>query len=491
MPSYDQNVEAPVTPMQQTTNPALLNEGYPGISSPQTQTSFQPPSDGSSVSATGSPAAALNGLSKDVLLGTITNLPQQDVATFFSGLPQNEQTQIQTFVQQNPNAQGQDLFNQLAQLPTADLVQGLVMVPGADLQQAIAAAQQGGSGVGTDTSNGTTYGAGGTDASMGQTGMQPAYNADGTQSPYQQTGDTSGLYTQPQAQTGDASGLYTQPQAQSGDGSGLNTQPPVGTDGSGLSTQAAAQQPQDATGGSQQPAGGDNSAVLNKLATLNATELGSVISRLPQQDLATFFQALPSSDQQALQSALANNDNPSPQDLAAAMSKLPTRDVLAAAGSVPASDFASLLPSDSGSQNAANQAPKPGGSEFPLLFGLGAAGTLGYVGYRRGLFNNVPDVFQQLTGRFNEHAPSWMTKFGRGGADAAEVESVVAPVAAAESPVASMAADGMSLGADLAKGSEALLKAGREVGTVAGALEHAGTAAVIAEDALDVAKVVH
>ncbi len=478
MPSYDQNVEAPVTPMQQTTNPALLNEGYPGISSPQTQTSFQPPSDGSSGSAAGSPAAALNGLSKDVLLGTITNLPQQDVATFFSGLPQNEQTQIQTFVQQNPNAQGQDLFNQLAQLPTADLVQGLVMVPGADLQQAIAAAQQGGSGVGADTSNGTTYGAGGTDASMGQTGMQPAYNADGTQSPYQQTGDTSGLYTQPQAQTGDATG----PSSQTG---------AVGTDGSGLNTQAAAQQPQDVTGGSQQSAGADNSAVLNKLATLNAAELGSVISLLPQQDLATFFQALPPSDQQALQSALANNDNPSPQDLAAAMSKLPTRDVLAAAGSVPASDFASLLPSDSGNQNAGNQAPKPGGSEFPLLFGLGTAGALGYIGYRRGLFNNVPDVFQQLTGRFNEHAPSWMTKFGRGGADAAEVESVVAPVAAAESPVASMAADGMSLGADLAKGSEALLKAGREVGTVAGALEHAGTAAVIAEDALDVAKVVH
>lgn len=515
MASYYQNLETTANPVQQqVSNPALLNEGYPGISSPQTQTSFQPTSDGSTMTSSTSPASMLNGLSKDVLLGTITNLPQQDITTFFSGLPQNEQTQIQTYIQQNPNAQGQDLYTQLSQLPTADLAQGLAMVPGTDLQQAISAAQQaGGSVTRSDATAGTTYGATGTgtDAMLGQTNTQPAYIPDGsiaapktqpagtdTSGLYTQpsTGSTSGLYTQPGAVT-DNSGLATQQQQPAGtDTSGLYTQPaPAGTDMSGLATQnqagASAQAaPVDATGGgTTQAASGDNSLVLNKLATLNAAELGSVISRLPQQDLAAFFKALPSSDQQSLQSDLGNNNNPSAQDIASAMSKLPTKDVLAAAGAVPASDFASLLPSDSNSQSAANQAPKPGGSEFPLLFGLGATAAGGYVAYRKGAFEKVPDLFQKLTGRFDVQAPSWMTKFGKGGADAAEVS--VAPMAADTSVVSTMADNGVGVGTKIAEGTAALAKAGVEVGDVASAVEHAGVAAKVLQDGLDVAEVVH
>jgi hypothetical protein len=523
MASYYQNLETTANPVQQqVSNPALLNEGYPGISSPQSQTSFQPTSDTGTMSSSTSPASMLNGLSKDVLLGTITNLPQQDVATFFSGLPQNEQTQIQTYIQQNPNAQGQDLYTQLSQLPTADLAQGLAMVPGTDLQQAIAAAKQAGGGAaGVDATTGTTGSTTGTgtDASLGQT-TQPAYSPDGsiaspqTQSAgsdasglYTQPGSTSGLYTQPGAVSdgsglstqqqqpagGDTSGLYTQQSPAGTDANGQYTQTtPAGTDSSGLATQPGANgqtAPMDATaGGTAQQGTGDNSAVLNKLATLNAAELGSVISRLPQQDLAAFFKALPSSDQQSLQSDLGNNNNPSAQDIATAMSKLPTRDVLAAAGAVPASDFASLLSTDS-SSSATNQAPKPGGSEFPLLFGLGATAGAGYLAYRKGAFEKVPDLFQKLTGRFDVQAPSWMTKFGKGGADAAEVS--VAPVTADTSVVSTMAGDGVSLGTQIAEGSADLLKAGTEVGSVASAVEHAGVAAKVIQDGLDVAEVVH
>jgi hypothetical protein len=509
MASYYQNLETSANPVQQqVSNPALLNEGYPGISSPQTQTNFQPTSDGSTMPSSTAPASMLNGLSKDVLLGTITNLPQQDITTFFSGLPQNEQAQIQTYIQQNPNAQGQDLYTQLSQLPTADLAQGLAMVPGTDLQQAIAAAQQAGGGVAaTDATAGTTGSATatGADTGLGQTNAQPAYNPDGSiASPqYTQpaTGSTSGLYTQPGAVT-DTSGLATQQQQQQQqqptgtDMSGLYTQPaPAGTDTSGLATQNQAgangqAAPMDATaGGTTQAASGDNSAVLNKLATLNAAELGSVISRLPQQDLAAFFKALPSSDQQSLQSDLGNNNNPTAQDIASAMSKLPTKDVLAAAGAVPASDFASLLPSDSSAQSAANQAPKPGGSEFPLLFGVGALAAGGIVAYRKGAFEKVPDLFQKLTGRFDVQAPSWMTKFGKGGADAAEVS--VAPMAADTSVVSTMADNGVGVGTKIAEETAALAKAGGEVGDVASAVEHAGVAAKVLQDGLDVAEVVH
>lgn len=502
MPSYDQNVEAPVAPGQQiTTNPQLLNEGYPGISSPQT--SFQPPSDGSTLGSGTAPNSQLASLPKEALLGAITQLPQQDLAAFFQGLPQNDQTQINTFIQQNPNAQGSELFNQLAQLPAADLAQGLSLLPAADLQQAMTAAQQGAS-AGGDASMGTTSGAGvTTDAS--QTGMQPAYNPGGTAA----YSDSSGLATQP-GMTTDANGLATQysaptdgsmgTQYQTSDTSGLAVQPPAGTDTSGLAVQPTAgtdtsglavQNPgMDATG---QQAGGtaDNSAVLNKLATLSPTELSGVISKLPQQDLATIFQALPADDQQALQQALADNQNPSPQDLATALEKLPARDIVAAASAVPASDFASIL---SSSDASANPLPKPGGSEFPLILGLAGAGALAYAGYRKGMFDKVPDLFQKLTGRLDEKAPAWMSKFGRGGATIAE--DVAMPGAAAvnlaadASVVAPLAEEGIGLGASIVRDTAALATAGSELATVAEVASKAVPAAGILGDAIKVAEVI-
>ncbi len=457
MASFEQNIgNAPLT-AQITTNPQLLNEGYPGI---KQASNFQPPTDGSAISAGAAPNSQLSSLPAETLLGAISHLPQQDVAAFFQGLPQNEQTQLSTFIQQNPNAQAQDLFKQLAAFPAADLATGLSLLPTADVQKALSDAQaaqatpQGNASISTTPGATTTAG----DASVsGSAGTQPAY------SPY------TSLGTPTQASAGTDS--TQSPPLNAADQVTQYAQNPtaIQTPGAAAATSGAAATP-DAT-------------MLNSLTKLSPTELVSVIGRLPQQDLATFFQALPTGDQQQVKSALAANQNPSPQDVAAELGKLPVKDLIAAAGSVPASDLGPLLSDASKGQNAS--APKPGGSEFPLLFGGAALVGGGLLARKYGAFNHVPDLFQKLTGRLDEHLPqSWLTKLGRGGANVADG----AVVPGAEAGMAtSLAGDGVKLGgAAMATEAAAVAKGASEVGTLA-ELGDVGKAIIVAED---VAKVV-
>ncbi len=474
MASFEQNIgNAPLT-AQITTNPQLLNEGYPGI---KQASNFQPPTDGSAISAATAPNSQLSSLPAETLLGAISHLPQQDVAAFFQGLPQNEQTQLSTFIQQNPNAQPQDLFKQLAAFPAADLATGLSLLPTADVQKALSDAQatpQGTASIGTASTGtastgtasigtasiGTTPGATATamDASgSGSAGTQPAYT------PY------ASLGTPTQASAGTDS-TQSPP---------LNTADQVTQYAQNPAAIQAPGAPAATAGSAAKP----DATMLNSLTKLSPTELVSVIGRLPQQDLATFFQALPTGDQQQVKSALAANQNPTPQDVATELGKLPVKDLIAAAGSVPASDLGPLLSDASKGQNAS--APKPGGSEFPLLFGGAALVGGGLLARKYGAFDHVPDLFQKLTGRLDEHLPqSWLTKLGRGGANVADG----AVVPGAEAGMAtSLAGDGVKLGGTaMATEAAAVAKGASEVGTLA-ELGDVGKAIVVAED---VAKVV-
>ncbi len=458
MPSFEQNVvNAPLT-AQITTNPQLLNEGYPGIKQSATL-----PTDGSAISAASAPNSQLSSLPAETLMGAISHLPQQDVAAFFQGLPQNDQTQLSTFIQQNPNAQAQDLFKQLSAFPAADLATGLSLLPTADVQQALSAAQaapQGNASIGT-ASIGTTPGATATavDASgSGSAGTQPAY------SPYASLGTptqaSAGIDStqSPPLNTADQVTQYAQNPA------AVQNPAAIQTPGAPAATAGSAAKP--------------DAAMLNSLTKLSAADLSSAIMRLPQQDLATFFNALPTGDQKQVQSALAHSQNPTPQEVAAELGKLPQKDLISAIGSVPAGDIGSVLSDATKGQNAS--APKPGGSEFPLLFGATALIGGGLLAKKYGAFNQVPDLFQKLTGRLDEHLPqSWLTKLGRGGAN-------VADGAAVGAEVTPLAADGIKVGAMMATEAAAVAKGASEVGTLA-ELGDVGKALVVAED---VAKVV-
>ena len=82
MPSFEQNVvNAPLT-AQITTNPQLLNEGYPGIKQSATL-----PTDGSAISAASAPNSQLSSLPAETLMGAISHLPQQDLSLIHISYP--------------------------------------------------------------------------------------------------------------------------------------------------------------------------------------------------------------------------------------------------------------------------------------------------------------------------------------------------------------------------------------------------------------------
>lgn len=517
MPSFDQNIGAPSVGNQQlNTNSQLLNEGYPGISQPQTgfqpQTSFQPSSDTSTVATAGSANSQLASLPQETLLGTIANLPQQDITAFFTGLPQAEQTQINTFMQQNPNAQGKDVFAQLANLPAADLAQGLSMIPGADLQQALSVARSGTSTDGSATPGGTGYGATGMDntstsgTSMHGTDTSALSPSVTTSGSMDTTGGTTyGTTTQPGMDSSAATsyGTTSQPMDTSGGTSSGNTAQPMDTSGtpSGTTSDATGAQPaynpqgdaatQNGGTAAQNPSTGNatesikqaDPALLKALSILKPADLNTIVDRLPDQDITAIYRTLPAADQQSVQQALANNQNPTAKDAAAVMEKLPAQDLInAIATSVPTNDLKPLL---ADSMKDGLKAPSPGGSEFPLLFGLAATGGAGYVAYRRGLFAKAPDLLQKLTGNFDEHAPSWM-KFGRGagGTDGAVVDAAAGGVPETLGTEAKIASTiGGESAASIAEGAANLDKA-------AAIVEKGGQLSKGLEIALDVAKVI-